>query len=66
MKKEEVSYSDAIAQVEAIIAKLNNEEFNVDTLAAEVKRASELIALCKKKLTKAEQDVEKVINGDVK
>lgn len=63
MKKTEISYSEAIAQVESIIAKLNTDNFDVDTLASEVKKATELIALCKQKLSKAEQDVETVINA---
>lgn len=56
--KDKITYSEAIAQIEAILRRFNDEKFDVDTLAAEVKRATELIALCRERLTKAEADVE--------
>ena len=55
------SYSDAINEIEAILARFEREEFDVDTLAANVKRAAELIDLCRKKLRKAENDVAKAL-----
>ena len=64
MEKKQISYSEAIAEVEEILAKLNNEELDVDKLAEQVKRAGELIGLCKEKLRKAEEDVAKVIRKE--
>lgn len=61
MDKNKTSYTEAIAEIEAILEKFNNEQFDVDALAAQVKRATELIALCRKKLRKAEDDVAKVL-----
>ena len=48
--KSEISYSEASAEIERILARFRNEEMEVDTLAAEVRRATEMIALCRKKL----------------
>lgn len=62
MTKESITYSEAIAQVEDILQKFNNEHFDVDRLAVEVKRATELITLCKTKLLKAEKEVNKILN----
>jgi len=56
-KKKTLSYSEAVAEIESILAQFDHEEFDVDTLAAQVKRATELIRLCKEKLKKAENDV---------
>ncbi|MCD7963990.1 MAG: exodeoxyribonuclease VII small subunit [Rikenellaceae bacterium] len=61
MAKKEISYNDAIRQVEEILERLNNDEMDVDVLASEVKKAGELIELCKNKLRKAEEDVQKII-----
>ena len=36
---------------------------DVDTLAAEVKRATELIASCKERLRKAEEEVNKILEA---
>ena len=64
MAKKEIGYNEAIHEVETILEKLNNEELDVDKLAEEVKRAAELIGLCKEKLRKAEDEVAKVIKRE--
>ena len=58
MAKKEVTYAEAMGEIEKILARLRNEE---DSLAAEVKRATELIASCKARLRKAEADVNKIL-----
>jgi exodeoxyribonuclease VII small subunit len=40
---------------------MENGEISVDELAIKVKRATELIAFCKQKLTSTEQDVEAIL-----
>ena len=61
MAKKELTYAEAMAEIEKILGRLRSEEMNVDGLAAEVKRATELIASCKERLRKAEADVNKVL-----
>lgn len=58
---EEIKYSQAIEKVEAILAKLSSEDCDIDTLGEDVKTATELLAMCKKKLHKVEQDLEQII-----
>ena len=62
--KKKITYSQAFREVEEILSRLNNEELDVDRLAAEVKRASELIALCRTKLRKAEEDIAGIIRRE--
>lgn len=64
MAQKKLSYSEAIAEVEQILARFDKEEFDVDTLAAQVKRATELIKLCKDKLRKAENEVAEVLSEE--
>ena len=65
MEKQPKSYGEAIAEVEAILARFSGSELDVDTLAAQVKRATELIAWCRRRLEKAEKDVTKALGqGD--
>lgn len=61
MAKKEISYSEAMAEIDKILARLRNEEMDVDSLAAEVKRATELIVRCKERLGKAETEVRKIL-----
>ena len=57
MAKKKLTYTEAVAEIEQILARLRGEQIDVDTLALEVKRATELIAQCKAQLT----DVEKAV-----
>ncbi len=61
MAKKEISYSEAMAEIDKILARLRNEEMDVDSLATEVKRATELIARCKERPGKSETEVRKIL-----
>lgn len=61
---EKQSYGEAMKRVQAILASLQNENTDIDTLAERVKEASELIAFCRTKLHKAEQEVGKILESE--
>lgn len=61
MAKKEMTYAAAMAEIEKILARFRDQEMDVDSLAEEVRRATELIALCKERLLKAETEVKKVL-----
>jgi exodeoxyribonuclease VII small subunit len=63
-KKQELSYAEAMAEVEQILARFNTQQMDVDTLAFEVKRATELIAQCKERLLRAEREVAEVLDSN--
>ncbi len=56
-----MTYTEATAEIERILARLRNEEMDVDDLAAQVARATELIAHCKEKLFKTEAEVARIL-----
>lgn len=60
-KKQQPSYAEATAEIERILARFRNEEIPVDELAAEVRHATELIALCKERLMKTEAEIGKIL-----
>lgn len=64
MAEKKISYAEATAEIEKIMAELRSDNIDVDTLAQKVKRVSELIELCKAKLHKAENDVKKLIGEE--
>lgn len=64
MAKKEIPYTEAMAEIEKIMTKLRGESIDVDTLTAEVKRASELIEMCKKRLRTTEEEVRKLFNDE--
>jgi exodeoxyribonuclease VII small subunit len=61
MAKKELSYNDSISEIEEILEQMENEEMDVDDLSEKVKRVSQLILKCRKKLTQTEEDVEKIL-----
>ncbi len=61
---DKMNYGEAMAEIEKILASLQSENADVDTLAERVKRASELIAACRAKLRKAESDVNAIFEKE--
>ncbi|MFI3269738.1 MAG: exodeoxyribonuclease VII small subunit [Rikenellaceae bacterium] len=61
MEQKRLSYDEATAEIEAIIAKFRSNEVTIDELSAEVKRATELITLCREKLTTAETELKRIL-----
>ena len=59
--KKTVSYNEAMAEVEEILDKIENEELDVDDLAEKVKRVSVLLKICKDKLLKTNEQVEEIL-----
>lgn len=57
----EIKYSDAIKRLEEIVRKIENGEMDIDTLADNLKEAKQLVELCKSKLTKVEEEVNKIV-----
>lgn len=62
-KKKEITYAEAMTEIERILAKFRTDELSVDELAAEVRRASDLIAGCRERLLKAETEVKKILEA---
>ncbi|MBK9399722.1 MAG: exodeoxyribonuclease VII small subunit [Bacteroidetes bacterium] len=58
---EKFSYEKAKAELEEILEELERGETGVDTLAKHVKRASELIRLCREKLRSTEGEVDNLL-----
>ena len=64
MAKKKLTYSEAMAEVEQILARLRSGELSIDELSSAVGRASELIAECRKMLVTAESEVERLLNPE--
>lgn len=64
MSIKELNYAEAIAEVEKIVGRLRSGELSVDELSSSVARATELIALCRSRLTATEVEVENLINAE--
>jgi exodeoxyribonuclease VII small subunit len=61
MTKKKAGYSDAIQELESIVAKIEGEEVDVDELAENVKKALQLIKTCNLKLKNTEEEVSRIL-----
>lgn len=57
MAKKEFSFNQAVTEIEKILQKIETGEMDIDRLSVEVKRASELIRQCQKKLKSTEEEI---------
>ena len=58
--EENMKYEEAMAQIETIVHKMENNELDIDELAAQLKTAQRLIKFCMDKLTKTEEELSKI------
>lgn len=56
----EIKYEEALKQLQEIVEKMENDEFDIDELAAQLKAAQRLIKHCKDKLSKTEEEILKI------
>ena len=54
---ENIKYEEAMAQLEAIVRKMESNELDIDEIAAQLKTAQRLIKFCRDKLTKTESEL---------
>lgn len=61
--KKGMKYEEAMRELEQIVTRMENGEPDIDTLAAQLKTAQELIKYCKDKLTKTDEDIKKILEN---
>ncbi len=61
MSKKDIKYSKAIEELNKILSDLQQEKIDVDEVSSKVKRAIDLIRLCREKIQKTELEVRNVI-----
>jgi exodeoxyribonuclease VII small subunit len=55
------SFSEALAELEDILRRIESEETDIDRLADELKRAAELLEICRGKIRRAEAEVTQIV-----
>ena len=57
----EVSFSEALAELEQILGRIEHDDVDLDRLASELGRAAELLEVCRRKIRKAELEVSHIV-----
>ena len=60
MAKKEFSFNYAVKEIEKILQNIETGDLDIDKLSDEVKRASELIKQCQKKLRSTEEEINSI------
>ena len=58
----EPSFSEALAELEAILRRIESDQTDLDNLAAELQRASALLEICRAKVRKADLEVSQIVS----
>ena len=59
---EELTYTEAVAELESIVAKLRGDNCDVDALTAMTRRAAELLAACRARLTATDAELRAILD----
>ncbi len=63
MTKQKQTYTEAVAELEQILAELEkNSDVNMDVISEKVKRAAVLMEFCKKQLHELDEELEKMMD----
>jgi exodeoxyribonuclease VII small subunit len=65
MPKKEFSFNNAVSEIEDILHKIESGDLDIDKLSLEVRRASELIKECQKKLRSTEEEINSIFKDMV-
>lgn len=61
MTKKAFKYSEAVEELNVILEDLESERVDVDDVSIKVKRAIELIGICREKIENTELEVRKIV-----
>lgn len=57
----ELTYNEAIAEIEAILRNMQSDECDIDRLATNTRRATALIDECRRRLTATDQELQAIL-----
>lgn len=57
---DDIGYEDAVTELEEILSELSDEDIDVDHLAERVKRATELVKVCRDRIAAARLEVKDI------
>jgi exodeoxyribonuclease VII small subunit len=57
-----INYAKAVEELEGIVEKMENDDLDIDQMGLQLKRAQELIKLCKDRLTKTDEEIRRILD----
>jgi len=56
-----ITYEQAFQELQTIVRRMENDELDIDQMTTQLKRAQQLIKLCRDKLTKTDEEIKKIL-----
>ena len=56
-----IKYEEALHELEQIVKMMENDELDIDQMGEKLKRAQQLIRLCKDRLTKTDEEIKAIL-----
>ena len=64
MESKKETYSEAMKKLEAIVAQIESNQLDIDSLAERLKGAQALIKYCRDKLYKTDEEIKKMLSEE--
>lgn len=61
---EEMTYTQAVNELEELVKKMQDPECSIDNLSQYTKRSKELLEFCRKRLTATDEELKRIL-GDI-
>jgi exodeoxyribonuclease VII small subunit len=58
---DKINYESAVKELEEIVRKMENDQLDIDSLTEQLKRAQQLVKICKDKLTKTDEEIKQIL-----
>ena len=55
-------YEQAFQELQAIVRRMENDELDIDQMSEQLRRAQQLIKLCKDKLTRTDEEIKRILD----
>ena len=59
--KSQIRFGEAMEELESILERIDTDEVDIDQLAAELKRAAELLEICRQRIRAADVEVSAIV-----
>lgn len=61
-ESDSIGYADAVRELDEILAELDDDELDIDVLSERVERAADLIAICRNRISAAQERVAEIVD----
>lgn len=62
--KKVIKYEEAVKELEEIVRQMESDRLDIDVMSDKLKRAQELITICKSKLKKTDEEIRKILDKE--